>query len=112
MSEDVDRSGFLVAEGEDRGVGALACRDGVPGGGDGVDEAGPADGFALVGVERDDGRFLVAVSLAGAAGIAPTVISSVSFRSTITSGLKVRVLLPQLQAGSCYLAGLSNTTLS
>ncbi len=49
---------------------------------------------------------------ANATGIAPTVISSVSFRSMITSGLKVRVLLPQLQVGSCYLAGLSNTTLS
>ena len=49
---------------------------------------------------------------ANSTGIAPTVISSVSFRSTITSGLKIRVLLPQLQVGSCYLAGLSNTTLS
>jgi plastocyanin len=49
---------------------------------------------------------------ANSTGIAPTVISSVSFRSTITSRLKVRVILPQLQVGSCYLSGRSNVILS
>jgi len=49
---------------------------------------------------------------ANSTGIAPTVISSVSFRSTIRSRLKVRVILPQLQVGSCYLSGRSNVILS
>jgi len=49
---------------------------------------------------------------ANSTGVAPTVISSVSFRSTIKARLKVRVILPQLQVGSCYLPGTSNTILS
>ena len=49
---------------------------------------------------------------ANSTGIAPTVISSVSFRSTIKPRLKVRVILPQLQVGSCYLSGRSNVILS
>ena len=49
---------------------------------------------------------------ANSTGIAPTVISTASFRSTIPSRLKVRVVLPQLQAGGCYLPGRSNTILS
>jgi plastocyanin len=49
---------------------------------------------------------------ANATGIAPTVISSVSFRSAIKPRLKVRVVLPQLQVGSCYRPGRSNVILS
>ena len=49
---------------------------------------------------------------ANSTGIAPTVISSVSFRSTIKPRLKVRVILPPLQVGSCYLPGRSNVILS
>ncbi len=49
---------------------------------------------------------------ANSTGIAPTVISSVSFRSTIPARLRVRVILPQLQVGSCYLPGRSNVILS
>jgi plastocyanin len=45
---------------------------------------------------------------ANSTNIAPTVISSAPFRSTIRSRLKVRVILPQLQVGSCYLSGSSN----
>ncbi|MDQ3381968.1 MAG: cupredoxin domain-containing protein [Actinomycetota bacterium] len=45
---------------------------------------------------------------ANSTGVAPTVISSVSFRSTIRPLLKVRVILPQLQVGSCYRPGRSN----
>jgi len=45
---------------------------------------------------------------ANATGVAPTVISSVSFRSAIRPRLKVRVVLPQLQVGSCYRPGRSN----
>ena len=45
---------------------------------------------------------------ANSTGVAPTVISSVTFRSTIRPLLKVRVVLPQLQVGSCYRPGLSN----
>ena len=49
---------------------------------------------------------------ANSTGIAPTVISSGSFRSTIQSRLQVRVILPQLQVGNCYLPGRSNAILS
>jgi len=49
---------------------------------------------------------------ANSTGVAPTVISSVGFRSSIPSRLKVRVILPQLQVGSCYAPGLSNMILS
>lgn len=42
-------------------------------------------------------------------GVAPTVITSASFRSTVAAGLKIRVVLPQLQVGSCYAAARSNT---
>ncbi len=49
---------------------------------------------------------------ANATGVAPTVISSVSFRSAIKPRLKVRVILPQLQVGNCYRPGRSNVILS
>jgi plastocyanin len=49
---------------------------------------------------------------ANATGVAPTVISSVSFRSAIRPRLRVRVVLPQLQVGSCYRPGRSNVILS
>lgn len=45
---------------------------------------------------------------ANSTGVAPTVISSVSFRSTIRPLLKVRVVLSQVQVGSCYRPGRSN----
>ncbi len=45
---------------------------------------------------------------ANSTGVAPTVISSVSFRSTIRPLVKIRVILPQLQVGSCYRPGRSN----
>jgi hypothetical protein len=40
--------------------------------------------------------------------ILPTVISSVPFRWTSKSRPRVRAILPQLQAGNCYLPGTSN----
>jgi plastocyanin len=49
---------------------------------------------------------------ASSTGVAPTVISSASFRSTIKARLRIRVTLPQTQVGGCYAPGLSNTTLS
>ncbi len=45
---------------------------------------------------------------ANSTGVAPTVISSVAFRSTIRTLLKVRVVLSQVQVGSCYRPGRSN----
>ena len=45
---------------------------------------------------------------ANSTGVAPTVISSVTFRSAIRPFLKVRAVLPQLQVGSCYRPGRSN----
>ena len=49
---------------------------------------------------------------ANSTGIAPTVISSVTFRSSLSARLKIRVVLPQLQVGSCYRPGRSNMILS
>jgi plastocyanin len=49
---------------------------------------------------------------ANATGVAPTVISSVSFRSAMKPRLKIRVFLPQLQVGTCYRPGRSNVILS
>jgi len=49
---------------------------------------------------------------ASSAGIAPTVVTKATFRSTIRTGLRIRVTLAQAQVGSCYAAGLSNTITS
>jgi plastocyanin len=49
---------------------------------------------------------------ADSTGVAPTVISSVTFRSSVPARRRVRAILPQLQVGSCYLAGRSNMILS
>ena len=46
---------------------------------------------------------------ANSTGVAPTVITTARFRSRIRAGLKVRVVLPGTQVGTCYLAGRSNT---
>jgi plastocyanin len=45
---------------------------------------------------------------ASTSGVAPTVVSSASFRSTVKTGLRVRATLGRAQVGSCYLAGTSN----
>ena len=49
---------------------------------------------------------------ASTSGVAPTVVSSASFRSSVTTGARVRVTLPQPQVGGCYAAGTSNTILA
>lgn len=41
--------------------------------------------------------------------VAGTIVTSASFRSSVRSGWRVRALLPQAQAGACYLSGASNT---
>lgn len=46
---------------------------------------------------------------ANTTGVAPTVITSASFRSGIKARQRVRVTLGAKQVGSCYLAGRSNT---
>jgi plastocyanin len=43
-----------------------------------------------------------------ATNILPTVISSVAFRATMAPRARIRAILPQLQAGGCYLSGTSN----
>jgi plastocyanin len=45
---------------------------------------------------------------ANTSGVAPTVVSSATFRSTVKTGLRVRATLGKAQVGSCYLAGTSN----
>jgi len=46
---------------------------------------------------------------ANTTGVAPTVLSSATFRSGLRAKLRVRVVLVQAQVGTCYLAGRSNT---
>ncbi len=61
------------------------------------------------------GRWVAVKSVllkASTAGVAPTVLSTASFRSTIKARLRVRVALGQAQVGGCYAPGLSNTILS
>jgi plastocyanin len=42
-------------------------------------------------------------------GVAPVVVSVAAFRSTVKTGLRIRVAIAQAQVGTCYAAGLSNT---
>ena len=49
---------------------------------------------------------------ANSTGVAPTVITSATFSSTLKARLKVRIIVTQAQAGTCYLAGVSNAILS
>jgi plastocyanin len=61
------------------------------------------------------GRWVAVKTLtlkASTAGVAPTVLSTVSFRSTIKTRLRVRVVMGQAQVGTCYAPGLSNTIYS
>jgi len=46
---------------------------------------------------------------ANSTGVAPTVLTTVKFRSSLKRGVRVRVVLTQKQAGACYLAGTSNS---
>ena len=47
-----------------------------------------------------------------AGGVAPTVISGLTFRANVVARRRLRVVLPQAQVGACYLPGTSNTVLS
>ena len=61
------------------------------------------------------GRWVVlkrVVLKANSTGVAPTVITSRSFRSSVHKGLRVRATLGQTQVGTCYAPGLSNTVRS
>ena len=49
---------------------------------------------------------------ASSAGVAPTVLSTASFKTTVKAGLRVRATLGQAQVGTCYAPGISNTTKS
>jgi plastocyanin len=77
-----------------------------------------AQSFAgkLASFQRYNGTRWVAVKTvrlaANSTGVAPTVITSATFRSTVKHGLRVRVVIGQAQVGSCYLPGVSNTILS
>lgn len=46
---------------------------------------------------------------ANATGVAPTVVTSAKFRSSLRAGQRVRVVLGQKQVGACYAPGRSNT---
>lgn len=43
------------------------------------------------------------------AGTKPTVVSSVSFKSTLRAGTRVRVMISKAQAGPCYVAAASKS---
>jgi plastocyanin len=45
-------------------------------------------------------------------GVAPTAVTSATFKSTVKARTRIRVLLPQLQVGPSYLPGLSNVVLA
>jgi plastocyanin len=49
---------------------------------------------------------------ASTAGVAPTVVSAATFRARVAHHLRLRISMPQAQAGSCYLAARSNVILS
>jgi plastocyanin len=49
---------------------------------------------------------------ASTAGVAPTVLSTASWRSLIKTRLRVRVVMGAAQVGGCYAPGLSNTIYS
>jgi plastocyanin len=46
---------------------------------------------------------------ASTAGVAPTVLSTAAWRSSIAARLRVRVVMGAAQVGTCYAPGLSNT---
>jgi plastocyanin len=46
---------------------------------------------------------------ANTSGVAPTLVTSAAFRSSIRAKQRVRVVLGQKQVGACYIAGRSNT---
>ena len=77
--------------------------------------AGTSFGGKYVSFQRYNGttRRWVAVKAvplkASKLGVAPTVVSVASFRSTVKTGLRVRATMAQAQVGTCYAAGLSNT---
>jgi plastocyanin len=49
---------------------------------------------------------------ANTTGVAPTVLSTATFRSAVKARIRVRVVITQAQVGTCYLPGTSNTILS
>jgi plastocyanin len=57
-------------------------------------------------------RWLVVKSVllrASTTAVAPTVLSTASFRSTVKARTRVRAVITQAQVGACYLPGTSNT---
>jgi hypothetical protein len=66
--------------------------------------------------QRFNGTRWVAVKVvplrASSAGIAPSVATTATFRSTLKAKVRVRAVLGRAQVGSCYLPGTSNTILS
>lgn len=53
-----------------------------------------------------------AVLRPGTGGIAPTVVTSVTFTSTVKARTKIRVVMSQTAVGSCYAPGTSNAILA
>lgn len=66
--------------------------------------------------QRYNGTRWIAVKVvllrANTTGVAPTVISTATFRSSIKARLRVRAAVGPAQVGTCYLPGISNTVLS
>ena len=76
-----------------------------------------AETFAgkYVAIQRYNGtkRRWVAVKVVplavGKAGVAPSIVTTATFRSTLKTGLRMRATMTQAQVGSCYAPTLSNT---
>ena len=77
--------------------------------------AGESLAGKYAGLQRYNGttRRWVSVKLiqleVGTGAVPPAVASAASFRATVKTGLRIRVVLSQAQAGSCYAPGTSNT---
>jgi len=77
-----------------------------------------AQSFAgkYAGFQRYNGTRWVTVKTvllrANTTGVAPTVLTTATFRSAIKAGSRIRVVLGTAQVGTCYLSGTSNTILS
>jgi plastocyanin len=78
--------------------------------------AGQSFAGKYAGFQRFNGTRWVAVKVvalrASSAGVAPSVVTTATFRSTLKAKVRVRAVLGRVQVGSCYLGGTSNTILS
>jgi plastocyanin len=71
--------------------------------------AGKYAGFQRFNVATGKWVAVKVIALRAVSGTAPTVTTSVTFRSSVKPLVRVRAVLAQAQVGGCYLAGTSAT---